>query len=658
VLEALLRFFGPGAFMPHGMCYLWNPALLRLHLVSDLLIGSAYFVISLTLLFFVRNAKRDIPFSWIFLGFGTFIIACGLTHFMDIWTLWVPVYWLSGMVKLLTAAASVTVAIVLPPLLPKSLALIRAANLSEVRRNELEIANQALGIEVADRRNAERTIHELNAELADRVRSRTLELAHVREDLARLTDSVGQSDEPVTIIDPHGRISGWNHAAELFYGYSKDELIGQLHSVLVPSGKQADWAQLLARIAVGEHVIGFETMRTRKNGEVIYVSTSLTPIRNSAGVILGATILDHDITERRRAQEMFRIAVEAAPNAMLMVDAQELIVLANAQTEALFGYTRDELIGASVEMLVPQMGSRPDLHGVRKDGAEFPVEVGLNSIESDHGLLVLSAIIDITERKRAQEEIRLLNESLELRVQERTLQLAAANQELEAFSYSVAHDLRGPLRSIDGFSQALLEDYGEALDVQGKDYVRRVLGAAHRMSLLIDDLLSLSRVTRSELHKQRINLSALANAVADELREKEPQRNVDFVIEDDLFVSGDSRLLRVVMENLLGNAWKYTGRHDRSRIEFGGTQDSRGLPACFVRDDGAGFDPLYATRLFGAFQRMHTTAEFPGNGAGLATVQRIVHRHGGEVWAEAAVEKGATFFFTLSSEEAKNDTTD
>jgi light-regulated signal transduction histidine kinase (bacteriophytochrome) len=239
-------------------------------------------------------------------------------------------------------------------------------------------------------------------------------------------------------------------------------------------------------------------------------------------------------------------------------------------------------------------------------------------------------------------------------VQERTGQLAAANKELETFSYSVAHDLRGPLRSIDGFSLALLQDYGESLDSTGKDYLARVRTATQRMSVLIDDLLSLSRVARSELHKEKVDLSALAQSVADELRKKEPDRPAQFVIEEDLFASADSRLLRVVMENLVGNAWKYTSRHDRSRIEFGRSPDSNGRCAYFVRDDGAGFDPRYANRLFGAFQRLHSTSEFPGTGIGLATVQRIVHRHGGDIWAEAAVEKGATFFFTLANEERMN----
>jgi signal transduction histidine kinase len=239
------------------------------------------------------------------------------------------------------------------------------------------------------------------------------------------------------------------------------------------------------------------------------------------------------------------------------------------------------------------------------------------------------------------------HDELELNVQERTTQLAAANKELEAFSYSVAHDLRTPLRGIDGFSQALLEDYSDKLDAEGQDHLRRVRAATQRMSVLIDDLLNLSRVTRSEMHKENLNLSAMAKSIAAELQKTDPKRLVEFAIEEDLTVSADTQLLRVVMDNLLGNAWKYTSRHNQARIEFGRFQGTNGRPAFLVRDDGAGFDSRYAARLFGAFQRLHSNEEFPGTGVGLATVQRIIHRHGGEIWAESAPEKGATFFFTL-----------
>ena len=243
-------------------------------------------------------------------------------------------------------------------------------------------------------------------------------------------------------------------------------------------------------------------------------------------------------------------------------------------------------------------------------------------------------------------ELRRAHEELENRVQARTAELTVANKELEAFSYSVSHDLRAPLRGIDGFSQALLEDYGKKLDASGADYLRRIRAAAQRMSSLIDDMLTLARVTRSEVRRETVDFSTLAESIVEDLQAGEPRRKVEFVIKKGLVADADARLLRVVLENLLGNAWKYTSRHSEAHIEFGSSREN-GHSVYFVRDDGAGFDPQYASRLFGAFQRLHATTEFPGTGVGLATVQRIVHKHGGRVWAESAVEKGATFYFTL-----------
>ena len=251
------------------------------------------------------------------------------------------------------------------------------------------------------------------------------------------------------------------------------------------------------------------------------------------------------------------------------------------------------------------------------------------------------------EIERARDELRRLNDELEQRVLDRTEQLELANKELEAFSYSVSHDLRAPLRAIDGFSRVLLDDHAAALNSAGRDSLDRVRRAAQRMGMLIDDLLKLARVTRLEPSRETVNLSALAHEVADGLRQATTERQVEFSLKPDMVASGDPRLLRILFENLLGNAWKFTARRERPQVEFGATTQ-RGITTYYIRDNGAGFDMAYANKLFAPFQRLHTAEEFPGTGIGLATVHRIVRKHGGRIWTESAPDQGATFYFTLA----------
>ena len=251
-----------------------------------------------------------------------------------------------------------------------------------------------------------------------------------------------------------------------------------------------------------------------------------------------------------------------------------------------------------------------------------------------------------TALRQTEEDIRKLNVELEQRVADRTMQLEAANRELESFAYSVSHDLRAPLRSIDGFSQVLVEDFGDRLGDEGRGTLQRIRAATQRMGQLIDDLLKLSKVTRAEILRERVDLSSLARRAAAAAQQREPERPVNVAVAEGVFGEGDARLLDVVFENLIGNAFKFTTKQPKPRIDFGVNRDG-GRLVYFVRDNGAGFDMAYAGKLFGAFQRLHSAAEFLGTGIGLATVQRIIHRHGGSVWAEGIVGGGATFSFTL-----------
>jgi len=263
--------------------------------------------------------------------------------------------------------------------------------------------------------------------------------------------------------------------------------------------------------------------------------------------------------------------------------------------------------------------------------------VTISPIRDLRGDLVGASMVarDISRWKRAEANVLHAREAAE-----------TANRELEAFSYSVAHDLQAPLRGIDGFSHVLLEDYGELLDVAGQEHLRRVRESAQHMGHLIESLLALGRLTRVNVRRQKVDLSALARATAERLKELQPDRDVEFVIGDGLTESGDVVLLRATLENLLSNAWKFTRHQPKARIEFGSIREGD-KTAYFVRDNGAGFDMAFASKLFGVFQRLHTTSEFEGTGVGLATVQRIVHRHGGRVWAEGKVGEGACFQFTF-----------
>ena len=406
-----------------------------------------------------------------------------------------------------------------------------------------------------------------------------------------------------------------------------------------------------------------------------WLETNAVPLRDEATGktwLLGVT---RDITERKRArdalrqsEEQLRTVFEASPATINISRLDNgTILYVNRAWEAATGWPRATAIGHTATELAlwPDVALRETLHAriartetVRdvewqrctRTGEVHTVLGSITRIEIDGTDCALTFTQDITERKKVEAELAQYREHLEELVEARTTALEAANLELEAFSYSVSHDLRAPLRAINGFSQALVEDYADKLDATAVEHLNRVRQGALRMGELIDDLLKLSRVTRQEIRGQDVNLGTLAAECAVELHAQEPGRAVDWLLAPHVMVTGDPHLLRIAMGNLLGNALKYTSRTSRARIEFG-VQPGDGTAVYFVRDNGAGFDMHYAERLFGAFQRLHKVEDFPGNGIGLATVKRIVVRHGGRIWAESQPGQGATFFFTLARTE-------
>jgi PAS domain S-box-containing protein len=489
----------------------------------------------------------------------------------------------------------------------------------------------------------------------------------------RLATILEHSFDEIYIFDDRLKFIQVSSGALANLGYSIDEIRSMGPVDLKPDFDAETFERLIGPLRKGERQqLVFETRHQRKDGSIYPVQVRLQASSTGSELTFFAIIVD--VTEQKKAQEEIEKyqkhlegiveqrtralqqqaqIIDQTHDSVVTTNLEGVVTSWNGGAEQLFGYSAAQAIGQHVAFVYPE-NEREFLdnevlaplkaHGrketevrmKRADGSIFPAHLSLSMLYRDTGepTGMVSYCLDISQQKQREAELDRL-----------TSRLQASNRELESFAYSVSHDLRAPLRAIDGFSLALAEDYSDKLDDTARDYLQRVRNGAQRMATLIDDMLQLSRVNRQELDAKPVDLSQIAREVMAELQESDPKRKVHMELEENMQVHGDPRLLRVMLDNLLGNAWKFTAREEISRISF--LREPNHENTFIIRDNGVGFDMRYADKLFGAFQRLHRDVDFPGTGVGLATVQRIVHRHDGKVWADAKEGKGASFYFTL-----------
>lgn len=635
-------------FMPHGFCYLWDPRIVWLHVISDGLIALSYYCIPIILIYFIFK-HRDRPFNRVFWMFGAFILACGTTHVMEIWNVWQHgSYVLAGVVKAITAVVSVVTVAMLLPLIPKVISLPERLHLQE--------ANLELEHEIAERKRAEQALKESLAARESAVK----ELAEQKFAL--------DQHAIVAVTDLQGTITYVNDRFSAINLYSREEAIGRNYRIVNSGYHPKEFFQKMYDTLGKGRVWHGEIRNRAKDGSIFWVAATTVPLLDSGGKPRQYITIRTDITARKRLEEVrehLAAVVESSDDAIISKTLNGMVTAWNSGAERLFGYSSAESVGKPMDRLLPlerateesdilariARGERVDHFEtvrVRKDGKRVDISATISPVKDSSGAIVGVAKIarDITQRKTSEVEILKLNDELEEKVKLRTAQLEAANKELETFSYSVSHDLRAPLRHISGFSQLLVEEFGANLAPGARHYLDRIQAGTQNMGVLVDELLHLARVGRHALNRRTTNLKELVAEVITLLLPESEGRQVEWAISDLSTAQCDPVLVRQIFQNLLSNALKFTRPRAQAVIEVS-CREEDGQPVFMVRDNGIGFNMKYVDKLFGVFQRLHRAEDFEGTGIGLATVQRIVHKHGGQVWAEGELDKGAAFYFTL-----------
>jgi PAS domain S-box-containing protein len=629
MLDYLTRLLDTSDFVPRRRCGVWTPELIWLHVGSDLLIWLAYLTIPFLLVYLTRR-RGDLPFPWMFLMFCAFIITCGFTHLFDAMAFLWPAYRMMGIAKLVTAVVSWATVIGLIPLIPLVLAL----------KSPLELQR-----EIDERKRAEQVLVK---------QARLLNVTH----------------DSIMTRDMNGTIRFFNHGAERRYGWSSTEAVGQTSHSLLQTRFPEPLAEINAKLA-RDGVWEGELVHRQRDGGRLVVASRWVLERDERGEPISVLEINNDITARKQAEEALlrkdhylRLLIEGVQDyAIFMLDTQGFIASWNSGAERIKGYQAEEVIGTHFSRFHPPESEEPDKPAremriaaedgryeeegwrIRKDGSAFWASVILTPLRDSTAQLTGFAMIvrDVTGRKRAEEEAEARKQ------RQHVMELEAANKELEAFSYSVSHDLRAPLRAIDGFSRILIEDYGIAFSRDAMEYLHLVRSNAQQMGNLVDALLAFARLNRQPISRQSVDFNRLVRKCLDKLRDDHEGRCIELSVGELPAANVEPMLLEQVWMNLIGNAIKYTRYREVTRIEIGVLASNGGQaePVYFVKDNGVGFDMRYINKLFGVFQRLHRSEEFEGTGVGLATVQRIVERHGGRVWAESELDKGATFFFSL-----------